>query len=102
MSEFLILVLASVAGVMLGLFFYVGLWWTVKKTMISSQPALWVFASMVLRMGVALTGIYFVSGGQLKPLLACLTGFFIARIAVTRLTRLRQENLKNQEASRAP
>ncbi len=102
MSEFFILALVCVAGVMLGLFFYGGLWWTVKKTMTSSRPALWLFASMLLRMGVALAGIYFVSDGQFKPLLACLAGFFIARITVSRLTRLPQEHSANPEAIHAP
>jgi F1F0 ATPase subunit 2 len=102
MNDFLRMVLISMAGVMLGLFFYGGLWWTVKKTLSTSHPALCVFTSMLLRMSVALTGIYFVTGAQLTPLLVCLAGFFIARIVVTRLTRLPQENVKNTEAIHAP
>jgi hypothetical protein len=37
-------------------------------------------------MSVALTGFYFVAGGQWERLLACLLGFFIARMVVTWLT----------------
>lgn len=102
MNDLLRMILVGVAGMMLGLFFYGGLWWTVKKTVSTSQPALWVFTSMLIRMLVSLTGIYFVTGAQMTPLLVCLAGFFIARIVVTKLTRLPQENIKKSEAIHAP
>ncbi len=105
MSETLTLMLAWVAGSVLGTIFFGGLWWTVRESIASRQPALWVFGSLLLRMGVALTGFYFVSGGQLKRLMACILGFFLARLAVTWLTRLPAENPKTptaQAASHAP
>ncbi|MGV8893451.1 MAG: ATP synthase subunit I [Burkholderiaceae bacterium] len=105
MSEALTLVLAWMAGSVLGTIFFGGLWWTVRKSVSSRQPALWVFGSLLLRMGVALTGFYFVSGGQLKRLMACILGFFLARLAVTWLTRLSAENPKvttARTASHAP
>lgn len=105
MNEALTLVLACVAGAALGTIFFGGLWWTVRKSVASRQPALWVFGSLLLRMGVALTGFYFVSGGQWKPLMACILGFFIVRLAVTWLTRLPVKNPKvppARKASHAP
>jgi F1F0 ATPase subunit 2 len=42
----------------------------------------------LLRMTVAVTGFYVVSHGEWRKLLACLVGFLLARIAVTRLIRL--------------
>ena len=101
MNEALTLVLACVAGAALGAIFFGGLWWTVRKSVASRQPALWMFGSLVLRMGVALTGFYFVSGSQLKPLLACISGFFIARLAVTWLTRLPAESPQADPARKA-
>ena len=65
MNEPLGLASALVAGVLLGAFFFGGLWWTVRKGLSSKRAALWFLGSMLLRMSVALTGFYFVSGRQL-------------------------------------
>ena len=86
MNETLTLVLAWVAGGVLGAIFFGGLWWTVRKGVSSKQPALWFFGSLLLRMSIALAGFYFVSDGHWDRLLACLLGFVMARFIVTRLT----------------
>jgi F1F0 ATPase subunit 2 len=39
-------------------------------------------------MAVAVTGFYLVSHGEWRKLVACLAGFLLARIAVTRLIRI--------------
>jgi F1F0 ATPase subunit 2 len=87
MNETLTLALAWVAGLLLGAIFYGGLWWTVRKGVTSKQPALWFLISMPLRMSIALTGFYFVSGGRWPRLLLCLCGFIMARLVVIWLTR---------------
>ena len=87
MNEPLTLILAGVAGLFLGTFFFGGLWWTVRKGASSPRPALWFLGSLLLRMGVVLAGFYFVGGGQWQRLLGCLTGFVVARIVVLWLTR---------------
>ncbi len=103
MNEALSLASALVAGVLLGAFFFGGLWWTVRKAVSSKQPALWFFGSMLLRTGIVLSGFYFVSGGDWKRLLASLLGFIIARLIVTRLTRVvQQPGQLAQKASHAP
>ena len=56
MNESLTLVLAWMAGGMLGAIFFGGLWWTVLKGVSSKQPALLFFGSLLLRMSIALTG----------------------------------------------
>ena len=81
------LVLALVAGVLLGAIFFGGLWWTVRKGVSSKQPALWFFGSLLLRMSIALAGFYFVGRGHWERLLLCLLGFVMARLVVTWLTR---------------
>lgn len=103
MNETLILLLALIAGGLLGAMFFGGLWWTVRKGVSSPRPALWFFASMLLRMGIAVGGFYFVAGGQWERLLACLVGFLLARLVVTRLTRRHVENLtlRNKEVHHA-
>ena len=87
MTETLTLVLAWVAGGALGAMFFGGLWWTVQKALSSQRPALWLFGSLLLRMSLALAGFYFVAGGHWQRLLACLAGFVVARLIVTRLIR---------------
>jgi F1F0 ATPase subunit 2 len=72
---------------LLGALFFGGLWWTVLKGLTSPRPALWFLGSMLLRTGITLSGFYLVSGGDWQRLLACLAGFVIARLVVTRLTR---------------
>jgi F1F0 ATPase subunit 2 len=92
MNEPLSLAFALAAGVLLGAMFYGGLWWTVRRGVSSKRVALWFLGSLLLRMGVALAGFYFVAGGHWQRLLLCLLGFVIARLAVTRLTRPPGEN----------
>ena len=86
MNDALRLAPAMVTGVLLGVMFFGGLWWTVRKGFSSKQPALWFFGSLLLRMSIALAGFYFVSGGHWERLLVCLLGFVLARLIVTRLT----------------
>lgn len=87
MNETLRLVPVLVTGVLLGGMFYGGLWWTVRKGVSSQRPALWFFGSLLLRMSIALAGLYFVADGHWVRLLVCLLGFVTARLMVTRLTR---------------
>ncbi len=77
--------LAALAGGALGLFFFGGLWWTLRRVLASRRPALWIFGSLLLRAGVTVGGFILVSAGQWQRVLACLLGFWIARQAVTRL-----------------
>ena len=87
MNETLTLVLALVTGVLLGVMFFGGLWWTVRKGVSSERPALWFLGSLLLRTIITVTGFYFVARGDWQRLLMCLLGFVIARPIVTRLTR---------------
>ncbi|MEO7940539.1 MAG: ATP synthase subunit I [Burkholderiaceae bacterium] len=75
-----------VAGVVLGLVFFGGLWWTVRRGLASPRPALWFFGSLVVRVALTLGGIYLVAGDQWQRLLAILLGFWLARVVVLRLS----------------
>ena len=85
MDSSLALLLSGMAGAALGVVFFGGLWWTVRKAVSARQPALWFFGSLLLRMAIVLPGFYFVSGGDWRRLLACLLGFVIARFILMRL-----------------
>jgi F1F0 ATPase subunit 2 len=104
MNDTLTLLLAGMAGVLLGAVFFGGLWWTVRTGVASARPALWFFGSMMLRMGIVLAGFYFVGHTDWKRLLACLLGFVMARLVVTWLTRTPAEhhNSPAKEAGHAP
>jgi F1F0 ATPase subunit 2 len=86
MSELSAALPALAAGVALGAFYFGGLWWTVVRGVAARQPALWFFASLLLRIAVAMLGFYLVAHGSWERLLVCLIGFVIARLIVTRFT----------------
>lgn len=103
MNEALSLFLALVTGVLLGGIFFGGLWWTVRKLVSSKQPALWIFASLLLRTSLILAGFYLVARGHWERLLVCLIGFVGTRLIVTWLTRLKDKPTGMIEAaSHAP
>jgi len=87
MNETLTLILALMAGVLLGALFFGGLWWTVRKGVSSKRPTFWFCGSLLLRMSVTLTAFHFIADGHWERLLVCLLGFLIARLIVTRLTQ---------------
>jgi len=88
MNEMLIMTGSLLAGVLLGTFFFGGLWWTIRMGPPSEWSGLVFAGSLLLRMAVAVTGFYLVSHGDWRKLVFCLIGFILARIAVTRLIRL--------------
>jgi len=103
MNETLTWILAAAAGLVLGAIFFGGLWWTVRIGLLSPHPAVWFLGSLVARMSIAIVGFYFVGQGNGMRLMACLLGFFIARLTVTRLTgaTLSPENCNTKEARHA-
>lgn len=103
MNETLSLVMALLAGLLLGAIFFGGLWWTVQKGLSSRRPELWFLGSLLLRTSTAVAGFYFVSGGHWGRLLVCLLGFVIVRRIVMRLTRqpAEEQNQLTTEAGHA-
>jgi F1F0 ATPase subunit 2 len=82
MNSTLALALALLSGVLLGVVFFGGLWWTVRHALLSPFPALWISASSLIRTVVALAGFYAASHAEWRRLLVCLLGFFLARLIV--------------------
>lgn len=108
MRDVLVLGGALGAGLLLGGMFFGGLWWTVRKGVASSRPAVWFVGSLLLRTGILLAGFYFVgvyrvSTGSWSRLLLCLLGFTLARLVVTWWTRSLEQpqSRQGQEASHA-
>lgn len=88
MNEPIFLILPLLAGVLLGAFFFGGLWWTVQKGLSAQNPALWFLGSMLVRTGVTLVGFYLVSDGRWERMVACLLGFVVARFAILKLKKV--------------
>jgi F1F0 ATPase subunit 2 len=103
MNEALSLSAALIAGIVLGVFFFGGLWWTVRRGVSSKRVALWFIGSMLLRTSVVLVGFYFVLGDNWQRLVSGLLGFVLARLIVMRLSRIREQtNPSLHKASHAP
>jgi len=104
MNETVRLAPALVAGVLFGVMFFGGLWWTVRKSVSHERPAPWFLGSLLLRTSIILAGFHFVSDGHWDRLLACLLGFVMARFILTRLAGapVQHHNSPAQEAGHAP
>jgi F1F0 ATPase subunit 2 len=84
MPDALRFVLSLLAGVVLGLIYYGGLWLTVSRLPKTPHPAGLAMASFVGRMAVLLAGIYVVMGTRWEFALACLVGVLVARTVLVR------------------
>ncbi len=83
-TDFFTSLLALLVGLLLGGFFFAGLWWTIQKGLTAKHPALWFLGSILVRTAVVLVGVYLVSDGKWERMLACLVGFVLARFLVMR------------------
>ena len=102
MNETLSLALALVTGVLLGAVFFGGLWWTVRKVVLSKRSTLWFFVSLLMRTSIVVAGFYFIAHGDWVRLLLCLLGFVVARPIVMRFTRSAEKSTHAaQETSHA-
>lgn len=87
MNDLVPLLIALPGGMLLGVLFYGGLWFTVRHGLSSAYAGLWFTASFLLRMAAVLSGFYFIAAGRWEKLFFCLAGFMLARVLVTRLTK---------------
>ncbi len=78
---------ALLGGLALGVFFFVGLWWTVRRGVMAAQPAAVFLGSMVFRTLVVMVGFYYLGRGDWRNIAGSLTGFVLARFIVTRNAR---------------
>jgi F1F0 ATPase subunit 2 len=76
--------IALLAGASIGLFYFGGLWWTVRRLPRSPNPVLWSFGSFWIRMTISLVAFYSVMGGRPERLLISVLGFTMVRIVLVR------------------
>jgi F1F0 ATPase subunit 2 len=79
MNEWTYLIFALVAGILLGIFYFGGLWLTTLRLPGARRPALLAFGSFVARSGIILGGFYLLTDGRWERLAASLIGFLISR-----------------------
>ncbi|MFP4082143.1 MAG: ATP synthase subunit I [Candidatus Aminicenantes bacterium] len=85
MNEWPMLILSLAAGAGVGIFFFGGLWWTVRRLPRSSRPVVLTVSSFLVRTGVSVAVFYLlVRGGHWERLLVCLAGFLLIRLVLTR------------------
>jgi F1F0 ATPase subunit 2 len=73
-----------ICGMGLGMFYFWGLYVTLKHLPISRQPALLTLGSFAFRSLVCLGGFYLISRGGLAGLIWSLAGFVLIKLAVVR------------------
>ena len=97
------LIFPLMAGLGLGCFFFFVLWLTVNHGLPSSQPALWFIGSILGRMSIAVSVLYWVGDNSLLRLCTCLIGFIIGRFVMTKyIAKLNREQVKTKEVPYAP
>ena len=82
---------AVLAGSALGVVFFAGLWWTIRRGLSSRLAGLWFSGSFLLRTAIVVAGFYFVAQGDWRRMAGCAAGFLGSRVFVVRLTRLKEE-----------
>jgi len=79
-----VLWMSFATGLIIGAFYFLGLWYTVRKLPTVRVPALWTVISFLVRSGIALVGFYVVMQGRWENLLLCLAGFTLMRLWLVR------------------
>jgi len=88
MNRYFILMVGLAAGMVLGIFFFGGLWLTLRKLPDAKNPVVLTLGSFFVRVAVSVSGFYLaVRAGGLEGLLACLAGFMLVKFAL--VNRLR-------------
>jgi F1F0 ATPase subunit 2 len=91
------LMVASAAGIVLGVIFFGGLWLTVQKGIKSKHPELWFLGSLLLRNSICLSGFYWIGKDNPERLLICLVSFIATRMLVMRMTHQRHNSDQTSE-----
>jgi len=87
MSTAVSLLLGLAGGLVLGAFFFGGLWITVRAVTSAARPRLLLAASFALRFVVLAGGLYLLMLGDWRRLLAALVGLLLARTLLARRVR---------------
>jgi F1F0 ATPase subunit 2 len=81
------ILISAIAGIAMGVFFYGGLWFTVRHLVTTRHPVLLTLASFWGRTLVTLAAFLLVVDGRWENALAALAGFGLGRVLVSPLSR---------------
>jgi F1F0 ATPase subunit 2 len=88
MTDAVYLIASLAAGAILGIVYFRGLWQTVLRLPDFKRPAWSMSWSFAARVGIVMTGFYFIMQGHLERLAMAMAGFILVRqILVRRLGR---------------
>ncbi len=90
-KEILFLTLPFAGGFSLGVLFFAGLWWTVRKGMVLKSPAPLFLGSFLLRTITVLVGFYFIINVNWQSMTLYFIGFIVGRITVNRYVKKHDE-----------
>lgn len=96
MAEPFLFFLAFIGGFGLGVFYFGGLWWTVRRIPAVRHPALLSLGSLFGRLGVTVLGFYLMTGGHWGRLLISLLAFLVARKIMIRRWGPQQKDLHSE------
>ena len=85
MIEVTQLVISLAVGVVLGMAYFGGLWWTVARLDRVHKPALFFLFSLTIRLACLLSAYFLILQLGILPLMFSLVGLLLARIVVLRL-----------------
>jgi len=83
------MILRFAFGILLGVFFYGGLWLTVRNLATTRHPFALTLGSLLLRMTVTLAGFFLLIDGHWQYAAASLLGFTTVRLLLSLPTRWR-------------
>lgn len=81
------ILITFMGGVVLGAFFYGGLWITVRKLVTTDHSVVLTLGSLFARSGFTVVGFILAINGRWQNAVASLGGFVVARVLVGRLAR---------------
>lgn len=86
------LIYPFIAGLILGVFYFGGLWFTVQRLPYTDNPALWALVSFGFRLMVVLIGFYIIMGSHWENAVAALVGFILARVVSIKRISIGKKN----------
>ena len=84
MNDAVHLLTSLTAGMILGIVYFRGLWQTVLRLPDFRRPAWSMSWSFVARVGIVMSGFYFIMDGHLERLAMAMAGFILVRQTLVR------------------
>jgi len=74
------MIVGFIGGILLGIIFFGGLYWSVNQLTKVQYPAALMIVSALVRMGIILFGVYLLADNNIKNVLAILIGIILVKV----------------------